>query len=239
MMHLNLFLRSLVLLGVLMGSGDALAQRDFIEQLRSDLRAEKVAVLSESMELEEAESEKFWPVYREYELELWKLGDRRLALLKRYAQEYESLGNAEVKSIAQDWFELREDQLELERKVLRKNGKGALGVHRRPVRPSGASDRASSGARPSGRNAAREPDQEIGEEDTMLRIYESRRLVVPVVGVCLALASLLHAQQKEQFAQGAERKQRRSKELHLEIPHRARDERRVQERSSSSKCATT
>ena len=117
MMHLNLFLRSLVLLGVLMGSGDALAQRDFIEQLRSDLRAEKVAVLSESMELEEAESEKFWPVYREYELELWKLGDRRLALLKRYAQEYESLGNAEVKSIAQDWFELREDQLELERKV--------------------------------------------------------------------------------------------------------------------------
>ena len=74
-------------------------------------------MLSESMELEEAESEKFWPVYREYELELWKLGDRRLALLKRYAQEYESLGNAEVKSIAQDWFELREDQLELERKV--------------------------------------------------------------------------------------------------------------------------
>ena len=35
----------------------------------------------------------------------------------------------------------------------------------------------------------------------MFRIYESRRLVVPVVGVCLALASLLHAQQKEQFAQ--------------------------------------
>ena len=35
----------------------------------------------------------------------------------------------------------------------------------------------------------------------MFRISKSRRLVVPVVGVCLVLASLLHAQQKEQFAQ--------------------------------------
>ena len=49
-------------------------------------------MLTESMELEEAESERFWPIYREYELELSKLGDRRLALMKRYAQEYESRG---------------------------------------------------------------------------------------------------------------------------------------------------
>ena len=48
MMHLNLFLRSLVLLGVLMGSGDALAQRDFIEQLRSDLRRNMSTTLRHS-----------------------------------------------------------------------------------------------------------------------------------------------------------------------------------------------
>ena len=35
----------------------------------------------------------------------------------------------------------------------------------------------------------------------MFRISKSRRWVVPVVGACLALASLLCAQQKEQFAQ--------------------------------------
>ena len=79
-MHRKLLSWSLVVLGILAGSGRAFAQRDFIEQLRSDLRAEKVAVLTESMELEEAESEKFWPIYREYELELSKLGDRRLAI---------------------------------------------------------------------------------------------------------------------------------------------------------------
>ena len=35
----------------------------------------------------------------------------------------------------------------------------------------------------------------------MFRISKSRRWVVTVVGACLALASLLYAQQKEQFAQ--------------------------------------
>ncbi len=75
----------------------ASAQQDFIEMLRADARAEKVAVVTEAMELEESESERFWPIYREYELELSKLGDRRIALLKRYAENYEELGNDEIK----------------------------------------------------------------------------------------------------------------------------------------------
>lgn len=115
-MHRKLLSWSLVVAGILAGSGQVFAQRDFIEQLRSDLRAEKVAVLTESMELEEAESEKFWPIYREYELELSKLGDRRLALLKRYAENYDNLGNEEVKRIARDWFKLQEDHLKLQKK---------------------------------------------------------------------------------------------------------------------------
>ena len=115
-MHHKLLSSSLVVLGFLVGSGQALAQRDFIEQLRSDLRAEKVAVPTESMELEEAESERFWPIYREYELELSKLGDRRLALLKRYAENYDSLGNEEIKRISRDWFKLQEDHLKLQKK---------------------------------------------------------------------------------------------------------------------------
>ncbi len=94
----------------------ASAQQDFIEMLRADARAEKVAVVTEAMELEESESERFWPIYREYQLELSKLGDRRIALLKRYAENYEELGNDEIKDIAKRWFELQEDHLKLKKK---------------------------------------------------------------------------------------------------------------------------
>ena len=101
---------------VLLSSASATPRQDFIKMLRADLRAEKVAVLTDAMELEEAESERFWPIYREYELELSKLGDRRLALLKRYAENYDSLGNEEVKRIARDWFKLQEDHLKFQKK---------------------------------------------------------------------------------------------------------------------------
>ena len=56
--------------------------RAYAELLRSDLRAQKVAIITEVMEFTEAEDAKFWPVYREYETALAKINDDRLALIK-------------------------------------------------------------------------------------------------------------------------------------------------------------
>ena len=39
----------------------------YAELLRSDVRAEKVAILTEVMGFTEAEDKAFWPIYREYE----------------------------------------------------------------------------------------------------------------------------------------------------------------------------
>jgi hypothetical protein len=94
----------------------AAAQEPFIELMRADLRADKVAILTESMVFSEAEADVFWPVYREYELELSKLGDRRLELLKQYASTYESLSNEDAKRLANAWFRLQEDHLKLKKK---------------------------------------------------------------------------------------------------------------------------
>ena len=39
--------------------------RAYVELLRSDVRAQKVAILTELMELNEAQDTGFWPIYRE------------------------------------------------------------------------------------------------------------------------------------------------------------------------------
>jgi hypothetical protein len=65
--------------------------RAYVELLRSDVRAQKVAIITELMAFTEAEDAKFWPVYREYDTELTKLNDDRLALIKEYAANYERL----------------------------------------------------------------------------------------------------------------------------------------------------
>jgi hypothetical protein len=65
--------------------------RAYVELLRSDLRSQRIAIITELMQFTEAEDTKFWPVYREYETELAKVNDERMALIKEYAANYEKL----------------------------------------------------------------------------------------------------------------------------------------------------
>ncbi len=64
----------------------------YIEILRSDVKAQKTAILTEALALSDAEGKAFWPIYREYDLELSTWGDARYSLLKQYAKAY----NADV-----------------------------------------------------------------------------------------------------------------------------------------------
>ena len=63
----------------------------YAELLRSDIREQKVALISGMMQFSEADDQKFWPVYREYEAELSSINDQRLALIREYAQAYEKM----------------------------------------------------------------------------------------------------------------------------------------------------
>lgn len=60
----------------------------YAELLRSDVRAEKVAIITEVMGFTEAEDAAFWPIYRAYDAEMAKLGDERVALIADYAKNY-------------------------------------------------------------------------------------------------------------------------------------------------------
>ena len=84
----------------------AAANRDFnlrayAELLRSDLRAQKVAIITEVMQFTEAEDAAFWPVYREYEADLAKINDDRIALITEYSLSYEALTDATADRLAQ------------------------------------------------------------------------------------------------------------------------------------------
>jgi hypothetical protein len=75
------------------------AQADLLELLRSDLRAEKQAIVTVAMSLSQEEGSAFWPIYKEYEFELSKIWDERFAALSDYAENYEGLTNEKAKEI--------------------------------------------------------------------------------------------------------------------------------------------
>ncbi len=72
----------------------------YIELLRSDIRTQKVAILTQVMQFSEAEDAKFWPIYRQYDVELSALNDERIALIKEYAANYEAMTDAAADKIA-------------------------------------------------------------------------------------------------------------------------------------------
>ena len=73
------------------GQTKALNLTAYAELLRSDVRAQKVAILTEVMGFTEAEDKAFWPIYREYDLEMAKLGDERAAMIQEFVNSYAKL----------------------------------------------------------------------------------------------------------------------------------------------------
>ena len=78
----------------------------YAELLRSDVRAQKVAIITEVMHFTEAEDAAFWPIYREYDLEMAKLGDERVALIAEYASNYSNLTDAIAEKLASKALDL-------------------------------------------------------------------------------------------------------------------------------------
>ena len=78
----------------------------YAELLRSDVQAQKVAIITEVMGFTEAEDKAFWPIYREYDLEMAKVGDERVAMIGEYAANYSKLTDAVAEKLAAKAIEL-------------------------------------------------------------------------------------------------------------------------------------
>lgn len=110
-------LKKLLLIGCLLAIAlPAFAQTDVVELLRSDLRTDKVAILTKALAMDEATSATFWPIYREYEAELSKIGDARVANIKDYAANYESMTDQKTKELVKTSFSLYEQRTKLVKK---------------------------------------------------------------------------------------------------------------------------
>ena len=89
----------------------------YAELLRSDVRAQKVAIHTAVMAFTEAEDAAFWPIYREYDAEMAKLGDERVELVAEYARNYSKLSDAVADTLATRAMDLEARRQATKRKV--------------------------------------------------------------------------------------------------------------------------
>ena len=94
-----------------------------MELLRSDLRTTKTQLLTEALEMNDAESAKFWPIQREYETELAKLQDERITMIKDFAASYESMDDKKATALTNQAFKLTSQRTALLQKYTGKVSK--------------------------------------------------------------------------------------------------------------------
>jgi hypothetical protein len=90
----------------------------YITMLRTDLTAQKAAIIVSNMHLTEAETEAFWPVYRKYNKELDKVGDAKVAVIKDYATHLDSIDDKKAKELTAKALKVEEQRLQVIKKYI-------------------------------------------------------------------------------------------------------------------------
>ena len=125
-------LKRVLLAGVMVlavAAGSAQAQEAYVELMRQDIKTQKVAIITAVMDFTDEEAKIFWPIYREYDLELSALNDEHLAQIKSYAGVYDKLTDESAQSMGDNWFKLQDNYLKLKKKYFKRVAKEMNAVH--------------------------------------------------------------------------------------------------------------
>jgi len=87
--------------------------QEYVELLRSNVRGQKAEIMGAVMQLDIDQSAKFWPIYDEYDAELTKLNNMRVANIKEYADSYDDMTDAKADELIQKALEYRKQRAEL------------------------------------------------------------------------------------------------------------------------------
>jgi hypothetical protein len=108
-------------------SNEDMNLRAYIELLRTDVRRQKTSLIGQVMQFDTDEAAKFWPIYKEYDAELTRIGDDKLAMIKKYANNYENMTDAVADELIREAIQIDQKRHDLKVKYY-KRMKDALGA---------------------------------------------------------------------------------------------------------------
>jgi hypothetical protein len=92
----------------------------YVEALRHDIRGSKAQIMGAVMQLDSDEATKFWPVYKQFEGELTKLGDQVASLVHEYVVNYTKMTPTVADGLATKLLTLESQRNQLKRKYYEK-----------------------------------------------------------------------------------------------------------------------
>ena len=91
-----------------------------VELTRAEVQANRMAIVREHMSLSDAQSEKFWPLYREYRCEAQKASDETIRFMSSLADRSTPLSDAEASQVLTMHLDRQEQMAKLNRAYSKK-----------------------------------------------------------------------------------------------------------------------
>ena len=86
---------------------------DNMQFVLDKIRADKKLFVASNMQLTETEAKAFWPLYDQYQNELFLLRSRTLIMINDYAADYENMDDATANRLLDEYMELEGLRLQL------------------------------------------------------------------------------------------------------------------------------
>ncbi len=94
-------------------------ERDEIELMLAQIRTNRQAIVTENLALTAAESEVFWPLYRQFQNDRALMVDRTMKMLTEFRDNFDVLSEEQAKALVDEYFKIQKEELRLNEKYLR------------------------------------------------------------------------------------------------------------------------
>jgi hypothetical protein len=94
--------------------------RSYLELARRDIQLQKATIIAANVSFTDDEAAEFWPIYREYEAELYQINNRKLDLIRGFLGSDARMSDEEARSLAAKAFDIEDARTALKRKYFAK-----------------------------------------------------------------------------------------------------------------------
>ena len=107
----------LVLLAGIAAPASAQTATD-IELTRAHIQTERQAIIADAMKLTDDESLVFWPAYRDYRLDMARLGDRLVKVITEFAVADAALSDEQATRLLDEYLDIKAKDVSVKKKYV-------------------------------------------------------------------------------------------------------------------------
>jgi len=98
----------------------AQSTHDYIEIERSVLNSQRKAVVADAMVLTDEEATVFWPLYNEYNDEVYKVKTKRVQIISDYAENFDNLTDVKADELMNSSLKVQDELMRLKKAYYKK-----------------------------------------------------------------------------------------------------------------------